>query len=76
MLVAVAQSPAVVVALSEQTGATGVTEPGASSSDALQSAQSQQRILQWVAPALTAVLIVLAAQQGEQQRPLAGLKHR
>lgn len=54
-------------------GGEGVTEPSASSSDELASAQTQQRILQWATPAITLVLIVLAAQQGEQQRPLAGL---
>lgn len=32
-------------------------------------AQQQLRIAQWVTPAVTAVLIVLGAQQGEQQRP-------
>lgn len=54
-------------------GAIGVTEPGPDASEELASAQNQQRILQWLTPALVAVLIVLAAQQGEQQRPLAGL---
>lgn len=54
-------------------GAPGVTEPGASTSTELASAQRQQRILQWVTPALTAVVIILAAQQGEQQRPIAGV---
>jgi hypothetical protein len=53
-------------------GAHGVTEPSASTSDELASAQSQQKVLQWVIPALTGVLVVLGAQQGEQQRPLAG----
>lgn len=57
-------------------GGEGVTEPGADASDELASAQRQQRILQWVLPALTATLIVLGAQQGEQQRPVAGLLHR
>ncbi|MBG6213871.1 hypothetical protein RCH23_001677 [Cryobacterium sp. CAN_C3] len=51
----------------------GVTEPAEESSDALASAQRQQRIFQWLTPALTLVLIVLAAQQGEQQRPIKGL---
>jgi hypothetical protein len=32
-------------------------------------AQQQLRAAQWVTPALTGVLIVLGAQQGEQQRP-------
>ena len=49
-------------------GAQSVTEPDTATSESLASAQSQQRILQWVTPALTAVLIVLGAQQGEQQR--------
>jgi hypothetical protein len=53
--------------------AEGVTEPAPSSSTALQRAQRIQRVLQWTTPVLTAVLIVLAAQQGEQQRPIKGL---
>ncbi|MDJ0337915.1 hypothetical protein [Cryobacterium sp. PH31-O1] len=51
----------------------GVTEPADGASDLLASTQRQQRVLQWVTPALTLVVIVLAAQQGEQQRPLKGL---
>lgn len=54
-------------------GATGVTEPGPTTSPKLASAQRQQKVLQWLIPASTSVLIVLAAQQGEQQRPVAGL---
>ncbi|MFD1713761.1 hypothetical protein ACFSBZ_04685 [Amnibacterium flavum] len=46
------------------------------SSPALTSALRQQRIMQWVTPAVTAVLIVLAAQQGEQQRESVDLLHR
>jgi len=57
-------------------GAEGVTTPGDDSSPELASVQRQQRILQWVTPALTLVLVVLTAQQGEQQRPFAGLLHR
>ncbi|MET1044438.1 MAG: hypothetical protein ABWX59_10020 [Microbacteriaceae bacterium] len=57
-------------------GTAGVTEPSALASDELTSAQSQQKVLQWVIPALTAVLIVMGAQQGEQQRPVAGLLGR
>lgn len=53
-------------------GAAGTTEPDAGSSKTLAAAQRQQRILQWATPVLTGVLIVLGAQQGEQQRPLAG----
>jgi hypothetical protein len=54
-------------------GTEGVTEPGQFSSDELASAQRMQKVLQWVTPLLTGVLLVLAAQQGEQQRPFAGL---
>lgn len=53
-------------------GAEGVTEPDSDASAPLTSAQKQQRILQWILPALTGALIVLGAQQGEQQRPVAG----
>jgi hypothetical protein len=49
----------------------GTTEPAAGTSDELAAAQTQQRILQWVTPAVTLLLIVLGAQQGEQQRPVA-----
>jgi len=61
-------------------GAEAVTEPSESASTELSSAQKQQKILQWAVPALTAVLLVLGAQQGEQQReqpsPVAGLLER
>jgi hypothetical protein len=49
----------------------GTTEPAESTSDDLAAAQNQQRILQWITPAVTLILIVLGAQQGEQQRPEA-----
>jgi hypothetical protein len=52
--------------------AEGATEASVASSAGLKAAQSQQKVLQWLIPALTAVLIVLASQQGEQQRPAAG----
>jgi len=61
------------IAKNSDEGGQGVTEPSASSSDELESAQKQQKLLQWVTPAVTVVLIILAAQQGEQQRPFAGL---
>lgn len=54
-------------------GGHGVTEPDSSASAELESAQKQQKLLQWVIPAVTGILIILAAQQGEQQRPVAGL---
>ncbi len=49
-------------------GGVGPTEPLASASPEMSGAQRQQKIVQWIPPALTGVLIVLAAQQGEQQR--------
>ena len=57
-------------------GAAGATEPDSGSSDALASTQRQQRILQWATPAITLVLIVMGAQQGELQRPFAGWLRR
>ena len=57
-------------------GAAATTTPSASASAELKSAQRQQKIMQWVTPAVTLVLIVLAAQQGEQQRQSVDLLHR
>ena len=50
-----------------------MTEPDESTSEDLAAAQRLQRALQWATPMLTGTLLVLAAQQGEQQRPFAGL---
>ncbi|WP_311197830.1 hypothetical protein [Ornithinimicrobium sp. INDO-MA30-4] len=47
----------------------GVTEPAAGSDSELASAQQQLKYCQWALPAVTGVLVVLGAQQGEQQRP-------
>jgi hypothetical protein len=63
------------IARSQDEDTNGVTEPSDLTSNKLAAVQRQQRILQWITPVLTAVLIVLAAQQGEQQRPLAGRLH-
>lgn len=57
-------------------GARGVTEPLATAPDDLASAQRQLKLAQWAIPALTGVLVVMGAQQGEQQRPLAGAVSR
>lgn len=54
----------------------GATEPSPSTPDDVAAAQRQLRYLQWALPALTGAIVVLGAQQGEQQRPgqvLAGL---
>lgn len=57
-------------------GAEGVTEPGTTSSPQLANAQRQLKVLQSVLPLITGTLIVLGAQQGEQQRPVAGFFQR
>lgn len=54
-------------------GGRGVTEPREGASPELARAQRVQKVLQWATPVLTAVVIVLGAQQGEQQRPIKGL---
>lgn len=54
-------------------GAAGATEPGPTSSRELASAQKQLKACQWAIPALTSILIVMGAVQGEQQRGVSGL---
>jgi hypothetical protein len=54
----------------------GATEPSPSTPDDAAAAQQQLRYLQWALPVLTGAIVVLGAQQGEQQRPsqiLAGV---
>ncbi len=54
----------------------GATEPAAATPDDVAAAQRQLRYLQGVLPLLTGAIVVLGAQQGEQQRPtqiLAGV---
>lgn len=53
----------------EGEGAAGATEPLRSASPELARAQQRLRWAQWAIPATTGALVVLAAQQGEQQRP-------
>ena len=57
-----------VEALSEE-GAEGATEPSATASPELQSAQDQLRVLQWIIPAFAGTVIILGAKHGEMQRP-------
>jgi hypothetical protein len=45
------------------------TEPSSETPPDVASAQRQLRYLQWVLPVLTGTVVVLGAQQGEQQRP-------
>jgi hypothetical protein len=54
----------------------GATEPSSATPDDVAAAQKQLRYLQWALPVLTGAIVVLGAQQGEQQRPgqvLAGV---
>lgn len=50
-------------------GGVGATEPSPLASTELQKAQKQLKAVQWAIPAVTGVLVVMGAQQGEQQRP-------
>ena len=47
----------------------GATEPSSSTPKDVAAAQQQLRYLQWTLPVLTGAIVVLGAQQGEQQRP-------
>jgi hypothetical protein len=47
----------------------GGTAPSDATPDDVAGIQQQQRVLQWAIPVLTGALVVLGAQQGEQQRP-------
>ncbi|HEY0717530.1 MAG TPA: hypothetical protein VGD68_07920 [Streptosporangiaceae bacterium] len=47
----------------------GGTTPSEATPDNVAKIQQQLRLLQWALPVLTGTLIVLGAQQGEQQRP-------
>lgn len=57
-------------------GAAGATEPSAGASEGLKAAQRQLKITQWAIPAITGTLIVMGAQQGEQQKPSQQLRTR
>lgn len=45
------------------------TQPSAATPPEVAGAQKKLRVVQWVIPALTGTIIVLGAQQGEQQKP-------
>ncbi|HET9082255.1 MAG TPA: hypothetical protein VFO01_17290, partial [Trebonia sp.] len=47
----------------------GGTIPGEDTPDDVARIQRRLRILQWATPVLTGALVVLGAQQGEQERP-------
>jgi hypothetical protein len=52
------------------------TVPSSDTPDGVAKLQQQQRILQWVTPALTGGILILGAQQGEQQRASEQLRTR
>lgn len=54
----------------------GGTVPSEVTPDNVAKLQQQQRVLQWATPALTAGVIILGAQQGEQQRASEQLRTR
>lgn len=47
----------------------GATEPSQATPPDIAAAQQQLKYLQWALPVLTGAIVVLGAQQGEQQRP-------
>jgi hypothetical protein len=57
----------------------GATDPSAATPSDVAAAQQKLRYLQWALPVLTGAIVVLGAQQGEQQRPgqiLAGVSDK
>jgi len=52
----------------------GATEPSPTADYELQQAQQRLRYTQWAIPAVTGVLLVMGASQGEQQRPQSLLR--
>ncbi len=52
----------------------GGTVPADTTPDDVARTQQQLRVLQWITPVLTGTLVVLGAQQGEQQRPSQQLR--
>lgn len=57
------------VAQGDGNSAQGATEPSSETPADVASAQQRLRYLQWALPVLTGAVLVLGAQQGEQQRP-------
>jgi hypothetical protein len=60
----------------QQEGPRGATTPAEDTSEELAATQRRLRITQWALPALTGVLVVLGAAQGEQQRPKSLVRHQ
>ncbi len=56
-------------AAADDASSAGATTPSEETPTDVADAQPQLNLLQWVTPALTALIVVLGVQQGEQQRP-------
>jgi hypothetical protein len=56
--------------LDQGLGAEDAVTPGATTPDDVASAQRQLKVLQWLVPLFTGVILVVNARMGEQQRPL------
>jgi hypothetical protein len=54
----------------------GGTVPSEGTPDKVAKLQQQQRVLQWITPALTGGILILGAQQGEQQRASEQIRTR
>jgi hypothetical protein len=65
-----------IAAASDAAPVEGGTIPSEGTPEKVAKLQQQQRVLQWVTPALTGGIIVLGAQQGEQQRASEQLRTR
>ena len=57
------------IAKSQTAVAEGATTPGAVTPPDVAAAQNRLKGLQWITPVLTAIIVIMGAQQGEQQRP-------
>jgi hypothetical protein len=64
------------VARKSEQGGPGATEPSPQADEDLEKAQRQLKVVQWAIPVATGALVVLAAQQGEQQRPQSLIRHQ
>lgn len=57
------------VATADDATSAGATNPSEETPSDVATVQRQLNVLQWVNPALTGLIVILGAQQGEQQRP-------
>jgi hypothetical protein len=57
------------IAAADGSSAEGATEPSALTDSEVALAQKRLKTLQWIIPAVTGAILVLGAEQGEQQKP-------